>query len=92
LGSVPILCLQRRGPARLAAFEKQLPDAIDLFTRTVRAGHNIHSGLDTAAAETADPVRMEFRKMIRYGCRHRPRLASFIQLDPAHAGHTERAW
>src|SRR5208283_1536592 len=23
-----------------------------------------------------------------YGCRHRPRLAPFIQLDSAHAGHT----
>src|SRR5271156_4734394 len=28
------------------------------------------------------------RLALRYGCRHRPRLAPFIQLDSAHAGHT----
>jgi len=76
LGSVPILYIQRRRAARLAAFEKQLPDAIDLFTRTMRAGHNIHSGLDTVAEETADPVRMEFRKMME-------ELALGSQIEPA---------
>ena len=30
----------------------------------MRAGHNIHSGLETIAHETADPVRMEFRKLM----------------------------
>jgi hypothetical protein len=29
------------------------------------------------------------RLAVRYGCRHRPRLAPFIQLDSAHAGHTD---
>src|SRR5882757_2747808 len=28
------------------------------------------------------------RLAFRYGCRHRLRLAPFIQLDSAHAGHT----
>ncbi len=28
------------------------------------AGHNIHSGLETIAQETLDPVRMEFRKVV----------------------------
>jgi tight adherence protein B len=76
LGSVPIFYIRRRRAARLAAFEKQLPDAIDLFTRTMRAGHNIHSGLDTVASETADPVRMEFRKMME-------ELALGSQIEPA---------
>jgi tight adherence protein B len=76
LSSVPIFYIQRKRAARLGAFEKQLPDAIDLFTRTMRAGHNIHSGLDTVAAETADPVRMEFRKMME-------ELALGSQIEPA---------
>ena len=84
LGSVPIFYIQRRRAARLAAFEKQLPDAIDLFTRTMRAGHNIHSGLDTVAAETADPVRMEFRKMME-------ELALGSQIEPALHRLGERA-
>jgi hypothetical protein len=28
------------------------------------------------------------RLAVRYGCHHRLRLAPFIQLDSAHAGHT----
>jgi tight adherence protein B len=41
-----------------------LPDAIDLFARAMRAGHNVHSGLEVIANETYDPVRMEFRKLM----------------------------
>src|ERR1035438_271678 len=46
VGTLPILYISRVRTRRLHKFEEQLPDAIDLFTRTMRAGHNIHSGLD----------------------------------------------
>lgn len=62
-GFVPIAYITRKRNARMKKFEDQLPDAIDLFTRTMRAGHNIHSGLETIAEETSDPIRMEFRKV-----------------------------
>jgi len=68
---------------RLRQFERQLPDAIDLFTRSMRAGHNLHSGLETIAAETADPVRMEFRKMME-------ELALGSQVEPALHGLGKR--
>jgi tight adherence protein B len=76
VGAAPIAWIVRQRGARLAKFEEQLPDAIDLFTRTMRAGHNIHSGLETIAAETSDPVRMEFRKMME-------ELALGSQIEPA---------
>ncbi|MGA3237770.1 MAG: type II secretion system F family protein [Bryobacteraceae bacterium] len=41
-----------------------MPDAIDLFNRSMKAGHNMHAGLETIAQETFDPVRMEFKKVI----------------------------
>ncbi len=63
IGALPILFIMRKRASRLGKFEDQLPDAIDLFTRTMRAGHNIHSGLETIAEETSDPIRMEFRKV-----------------------------
>jgi tight adherence protein B len=63
LGVIPIVTIMRKRSKRLTKFELQLPDAIDLFTRTMRAGHNIHSGLETISEETTDPVRMEFRKV-----------------------------
>src|SRR5271157_5276450 len=76
IGSLPVVYILRVRSRRLRKFEEQLPDAIDLFTRTMRAGHNIHSGLETIANETADPVRMEFRKMME-------ELALGSQVEPA---------
>ncbi|MDP9170508.1 MAG: type II secretion system F family protein [Acidobacteriota bacterium] len=64
VGVTPIVFIMRKRNSRMKKFEEQLPDAIDLFTRTMRAGHNIHSGLETIAEETSDPIRMEFRKVI----------------------------
>jgi tight adherence protein B len=76
LGSLPLVYIVRVRARRLHKFEEQLPDAIDLFTRTMRAGHNIHSGLETIANETADPVKMEFRKLME-------ELALGSQVEPA---------
>jgi len=64
LAALPVIHILRVRGKRLKRFEAQLPDAIDLFNRSMKAGHNIHSGLETVAAETADPVRMEFRKVM----------------------------
>jgi tight adherence protein B len=76
IGVAPVAYIMRVRRRRLRRFEEQLPDAIDLFTRTMRAGHNIHSGLETIALETADPVRMEFRKLME-------ELALGSQVEPA---------
>ena len=64
LGYLPVFYIIRVRARRLGKFEENLPDAIDLFTRTMRAGHNIHSGLETIAEETSDPIKMEFRKVM----------------------------
>jgi len=74
--SVPAVYIFRARARRLKKFEENLPDAIDLFTRTMRAGHNIHSGLETIARETVDPVREEFKKMME-------ELALGSQVEPA---------
>ncbi|MBL0159591.1 MAG: type II secretion system F family protein [Bryobacterales bacterium] len=64
LGSLPIFYIRRVRDRRLTKFEENLPDAIDLFNPSMKAGHNIHSGLETLSLETTDPVRMEFRKVV----------------------------
>ena len=74
--ALPTAYILRVRARRLRRFEELLPDAIDLFTRTMRAGHNIHSGLETIATETADPVRMEFKKLME-------ELALGSQVEPA---------
>jgi len=62
-GLTPVLLILRVRRRRLAKFEENFPDAIDLFNRSMKAGHTIHSGLETIATETFDPVRMEFKKV-----------------------------
>ena len=64
LGAIPVIYISRVRARRLRKFEEALPDMIDLFNRSMKAGHNIHAGLETIAQETYDPVRMEFRKVI----------------------------
>jgi tight adherence protein B len=64
IGSLPVVYIMRVRNKRVRKFEEQLPDAIDLFNRSMKAGHNIHSGLETIAGETFDPVRMEFKKVV----------------------------
>ncbi len=76
VGTIPLLYIMQVRSRRLHKFEEMLPDAIDLFTRTMRAGHNIHSGLETIATETGDPVRMEFKKLME-------ELALGSQVEPA---------
>ncbi len=83
LGAIPLVYIARVRSRRLRKFEHQLPDAIDLFTRSMRAGHNIHSGLETIANETADPVKMEFRKLME-------ELALGSQVEPALHGLGKR--
>lgn len=62
--ALPALYILRVRGKRLEKFEHQLPDAIDLFNRSMKAGHNIQSGLETVAEESFDPARMEFKKVI----------------------------
>jgi tight adherence protein B len=45
---------------RLAHFGEQLPDAIDVIIRGVRAGHPFSAAIDLVARELPDPVGTEF--------------------------------
>ena len=46
---------------RLIKFEEQLPDAIDLMCRALRAGHALPQSLKMIADEMSDPIAGEFR-------------------------------
>ena len=76
LAAAPVAWIMWKRSSRLAKFEQQLADCIDLFNRAMKAGHNIHAGLETIASETADPARQEFRKVVE-------ELALGMQLDDA---------
>jgi tight adherence protein B len=61
---VPYIYIRNRRNRRMRQIEEMLPDAIDLFTRAMRAGHNIHSGLHVLADESPEPLRGEFKKLV----------------------------
>ena len=59
---IPYMILGRRKKRRLKKFEKQLPDALDLLARGLKAGHAFPTGLQQVAKEIADPLGTEFFK------------------------------
>ena len=61
---LPFLYLWTKRHRRMRQIEEMLPEAIDLFTRAMRAGHNIHSGLQVLAEETHEPLAGEFKKLV----------------------------
>ena len=59
---VPVIVLRKRRRDRLHKFEEQFPEALDLISRAIRAGHAFSAGLKMAADELDDPVGPEFRE------------------------------
>jgi tight adherence protein B len=60
-GGAPLAYVRRRRARRLIKLEQQLPDALDLMTRALRAGHAFGAGLQMIGEEMADPIASEFR-------------------------------
>ena len=59
---VPILWLRHRRTSRLKKFEEQFPEALDLLSRAIRAGHAFQTAMGMIADELAQPVGPEFKK------------------------------
>ena len=55
-------CVRKK--RRLARFEQQLPDALDMIARSLKAGHAFNGGLQMVVMEFADPAKIEFRKTL----------------------------
>lgn len=68
--SLPFLYVRRRRTARLRAIDRQLPDALDLISRALRAGHAFPSGLQMVGEEMPEPIAGAFRmthEEVNYG-------------------------
>jgi len=62
-GALPFLYVRRKRTVRLQTFEEQFPEAIDLISRALRAGHALTTGLGMVADEIPKPVGSEFRRL-----------------------------
>jgi tight adherence protein B len=58
---VPFVALNWKRQRRIAAFEEQFPEALDLLARSLRAGHALTTGIALVAEEMPVPVGPEFR-------------------------------
>jgi tight adherence protein B len=59
---LPYLYVALRRRRRFKQFEEELPEAIDLLTRAIRAGHPLSSGMQMVADEGPPEVASEFRR------------------------------
>ena len=58
---LPYLYVTRAKAKRLDRIEQQLPDAMDLMGRALRAGHAFPTALKMVGDEMSDPIAAEFR-------------------------------
>ena len=58
---LPYLYVTRMKVKRLVRIEQQLPDAMDLMGRALRAGHAFPTALKMVGDEMSDPIAAEFR-------------------------------
>ncbi|MGO8944127.1 MAG: type II secretion system F family protein [Syntrophobacteraceae bacterium] len=64
LGSVPFAYVRFRKKRRMKKFEKQLPEALELVARTLRAGQAFSAGLNVVSEEFEDPIGPEFERTL----------------------------
>ncbi|MFT5525404.1 MAG: tight adherence protein B [Pirellulaceae bacterium] len=62
LSVLPFFAMSFKRKRRLAKFGQQLPDALELLARALRAGHSLAAGINLAATEMADPLGKEFTR------------------------------
>ena len=61
-GVAPYAWLVNRRSSRLKKFEEHFPEALDLLSRGIRAGHALQTAMGMVADELPDPVGPEFKK------------------------------
>ena len=60
--ALPFLFLIRARNKRMRKFEEQFPEALDLLSRALRAGHAFQTAMGMVGDELKDPVGPEFKK------------------------------
>ena len=62
---LPNILLRMKKKLRLRKFEKQLPEALGLMARSLKAGHSFPSAMQLVADEMANPIGIEFFKTFK---------------------------
>jgi tight adherence protein B len=82
---LPLALVQRSRTKRIRVLEQQLPEAADLISRALRAGHSFPSALGMVGEELANPLGGEFRMAfdeISYGVSMNDALKNMVDRVP----------
>ena len=85
-GALPLMKIFGDRTKRIQQFEEQLPDAIDMVKRALRAGHPFVGAIKLVAEEMDDPVAAEFGTTfsdINYGNDARRAMIGLLQRVPS---------
>jgi tight adherence protein B len=63
MGSLPVLWVLMRRKRRLKQFAAQLPEAMEMIARTLRAGQSLGFGISLVANEMNQPISGEFNRV-----------------------------
>lgn len=63
VGFLPYLLLMRKRRLRMGRIEEQLPEALEMMTISLRAGHSLAQTIRITADELQSPLRDEFRRV-----------------------------
>lgn len=63
-GAMPYFVLFRKRAKRLAAFEEQLPEALDFISRSMRAGHGFSVAMEMVVQDSPEPLASSFRRVL----------------------------
>jgi tight adherence protein B len=62
---VPFGLVSFKRSRRIAAFNRALPDSIDMMGRALRAGHSMVAAIDIVAQQSVEPVASEFSEVFK---------------------------
>jgi len=85
LAALPCVWVTWKRRQRLRRLEQQLPEALDLIGRAVRAGHSLPLGIQLLAEEMPDPIAAEFRlvhEQVSFGVSLQQALANLCERVP----------
>lgn len=85
-GALPFVVILRERRLRLERFEEQLPDAMDIMKRALRAGHPFNACLKLVAEEMQPPIAREFELTfadVNYGNDLRQALLGMLVRVPS---------
>ncbi len=63
VATLPVMWLLYKRKRRIAQFGKQMPEALELLGRSLRAGHSLANGFGLVGSEMDEPISKEFRRV-----------------------------